>query len=151
MRKIYEPATQRCCCCSRVGRGNICGQDGAGPVCACACLCVCVRSEGEGMDGAKVDNVVVACLPCALRNCAGFWADEAAREEGCWELVASHEREGDGEGDTACGLGSVKFLKRIKVEKSHWVRGWDKGTKVGSLGYFFCIPFGLGVKRVKSA
>lgn len=46
------------------------------------------------MDGAKVDNVVVACLPCALRNCAGFWADEAAREEGCWDLVASHEREG---------------------------------------------------------
>jgi len=30
---------------------------------------VCVWEEGE--DGAKVDNVVVACLPCALRNCAG--------------------------------------------------------------------------------
>lgn len=34
------------------------------------------------MDGAKVDNVVVACLPCALRNCAGFWADEADAREG---------------------------------------------------------------------
>lgn len=90
MRKIYEPATQRCCCCSCVGRGNICGQDGAAP---CVRVSVCVW--GEGMDGAKVDNVVVACLPCALRNCAGFRSDEAARKGGCRELVASHERGGE--------------------------------------------------------
>lgn len=58
-----------------------------------------------------------------------------------------------GEHRTGHGLwvGQREVLKRIKVEKSHWAGGGTKGRRWVRLSIFFFIPFGLGVKRVKSA
>lgn len=101
------------------------------------------------MDGAKVDNVVVACLPCALRNCAGFWADEAerARERvfGAWlpAMKGGEHRTGHG-----LWVGQREVLKRIKVEKTtgQGVGQRDEGG-FAWVFLFFLHSFWFGCKK----
>jgi len=92
----------------------------------CEYVCVCVWEEGE--DGAKVDNVVVACLPCALRNCAGCGLTIGVGVGGGRSLWA----------------GQREVFEKNKREKRQraqsGIRGWVQS--------FFVV--GLSAKRVKS-